>query len=121
MLGLGRTLGETMAVTFVIGNASRITASVLSPGNTSASIMALELGECAAGSLKLFSLTGAQLPALRQPLRGAGPVALAAALAAEGPNGLPATTASSVPGHAKDQRASAALGRRRARTDALIH
>jgi phosphate transport system permease protein len=56
MLGLGRALGETMAVTFVIGNANRITASVFGPGNTIASIVALEFGESAAGSLKLSSL-----------------------------------------------------------------
>ena len=34
MLGLGRALGETMAVTFVIGNAHRISASLLAPGTT---------------------------------------------------------------------------------------
>src|SRR5271156_1683459 len=34
MLGLGRALGETMAVTFVIGNAHRISASILAPGTT---------------------------------------------------------------------------------------
>ena len=34
MLGLGRALGETMAVTFVIGNAHRISASLFAPGNT---------------------------------------------------------------------------------------
>ncbi|MBB5693749.1 phosphate ABC transporter permease subunit PstC [Muricoccus pecuniae] len=56
MLGLGRALGETMAVTFVIGNANRITASLFGPGNTIASIVALEFGESAAGSLKLSSL-----------------------------------------------------------------
>src|ERR1700693_1564187 len=39
MLGLGRALGETMAVTFVIGNAHKISASILHPGTTiSASI-----------------------------------------------------------------------------------
>src|SRR5690606_5001410 len=34
MLGLGRALGETMAVTFVIGNANRLSASLLAPGNS---------------------------------------------------------------------------------------
>jgi phosphate transport system permease protein len=34
MLGLGRALGETMAVTFVIGNAHEITGSLLAPGTT---------------------------------------------------------------------------------------
>ena len=56
MLGLGRALGETMAVTFVIGNADRISPSLFSSGNTIASIVALEFPESAAGSLKLASL-----------------------------------------------------------------
>ena len=56
MLGLGRALGETMAVTFVIGNANRIATSLFGPGNTIASLVALEFGESAAGSLKLASL-----------------------------------------------------------------
>jgi phosphate transport system permease protein len=56
MLGLGRALGETMAVTFVIGNANRIATSLFDPGNTIASIVALEFPESAAGSLKLSSL-----------------------------------------------------------------
>jgi phosphate transport system permease protein len=56
MLGLGRALGETMAVTFVIGNSDHINASIFSSGNTIASIVALEFPESAAGSLKLSSL-----------------------------------------------------------------
>lgn len=56
MLGLGRALGETMAVTFVIGNTNRITASLFGPGNTIASLVALEFPESPAGSLKLASL-----------------------------------------------------------------
>ncbi len=56
MLGLGRALGETMAVTFVIGNANRISPSLFSSGNTIASIVALEFPEAPAGSLKLASL-----------------------------------------------------------------
>jgi phosphate transport system permease protein len=56
MLGLGRALGETMAVTFVIGNADHITPSLFSSGNTIASIVALEFPESPAGSLKLASL-----------------------------------------------------------------
>jgi phosphate transport system permease protein len=56
MLGLGRALGETMAVTFVIGNANRITTTLFGPGNTIASVVALEFGESEAGSLKLASL-----------------------------------------------------------------
>lgn len=56
MLGLGRALGETMAVTFVIGNANRISTSLFGPGNTIASLIALEFGESEIGSLKLASL-----------------------------------------------------------------
>ncbi|HET7414064.1 MAG TPA: phosphate ABC transporter permease subunit PstC [Pararhizobium sp.] len=44
-LGLGRALGETMAVTFIIGNANRITAAIFSPGNTIASVIANEFQE----------------------------------------------------------------------------
>jgi phosphate transport system permease protein len=56
MLGLGRALGETMAVTFVIGNTNRIATSLFGPGNTIASIVALEFPESQAGTLKLSSL-----------------------------------------------------------------
>jgi len=56
MLGLGRALGETMAVTFVIGNTNRIATSLFGPGNTIASLVALEFPESPAGSLKLSSL-----------------------------------------------------------------
>lgn len=56
MLGLGRALGETMAVTFVIGNTNRLSASLFAPGNTIASLVALEFPESPAGSLKLSSL-----------------------------------------------------------------
>ena len=56
MLGLGRALGETMAVTFVIGNTNRIATTIFGPGNTIASIVALEFPESQSGSLKLSSL-----------------------------------------------------------------
>jgi phosphate transport system permease protein len=56
MLGFGRALGETMAVTFVIGNSNRLSASLFASGNTIASIVALEFPESPAGSLKLSSL-----------------------------------------------------------------
>ncbi|HZW24492.1 MAG TPA: phosphate ABC transporter permease subunit PstC [Gallionella sp.] len=45
MLGLGRALGETMAVTFVIGNAHELTQSLLMPGNSIASALANEFTE----------------------------------------------------------------------------
>ena len=47
MLGLGRALGETMAVTFVIGNANRLPTSLFSPGTSIASTLANEFGEAA--------------------------------------------------------------------------
>jgi phosphate transport system permease protein len=45
MLGLGRALGETMAVTFVIGNAHKLSWSLFSPGNSIASTLANEFAE----------------------------------------------------------------------------
>jgi len=54
MLGLGRALGETMAVTFVIGNSQRIGNSLFSPGSSIASTLANEFGE--AEGLHLSSL-----------------------------------------------------------------
>jgi len=55
MLGLGRALGETMAVTFVIGNSHRISASILAPGTTISSAIANEFTE-AVGDLYTSSL-----------------------------------------------------------------
>jgi phosphate transport system permease protein len=55
MLGLGRALGETMAVTFVIGNAHRLSASLLAPGNSIASALANEFTE-AVGDLYTSAL-----------------------------------------------------------------
>jgi phosphate transport system permease protein len=55
MLGLGRALGETMAVTFVIGNAHRLSASLMAPGNSIASALANEFTE-AVGDLYFASL-----------------------------------------------------------------
>lgn len=49
MLGLGRALGETMAVTFVIGNAHRLSPSLFAPGNSIASTLANEFGEAEFG------------------------------------------------------------------------
>jgi len=45
MLGLGRALGETMAVTFVIGNSNRLAQSLFAPGTSIASTLANEFGE----------------------------------------------------------------------------
>jgi phosphate transport system permease protein len=55
MLGLGRALGETMAVTFVIGNAHRVSASILAPGTTISATIANEFTE-AVGALYTSSL-----------------------------------------------------------------
>ena len=49
MLGLGRALGETMAVTFVIGNANRLSPSLFAPGNSIASTLANEFAEADPG------------------------------------------------------------------------
>jgi len=55
MLGLGRALGETMAVTFVIGNAHLLSLSLLSPGTTVAATIANEFNE-ASGALHTSAL-----------------------------------------------------------------
>ena len=55
MLGLGRALGETMAVTFVVGNAHRISGSLLAPGTTISASIANEFTE-AVGQLYTSSL-----------------------------------------------------------------
>ena len=55
MLGLGRALGETMAVTFVIGNSHRISPSLLAPGTTISASIANEFTE-AVGDLYTSSL-----------------------------------------------------------------
>jgi phosphate transport system permease protein len=74
MLGLGRALGETMAVTFVIGNAYRINAGLFEPGNSIASALANEFNEASdpvhrasliALGLVLFVLTFVVLAASR--------------------------------------------------------
>jgi len=55
ILGLGRAIGETMAVTMVIGNSPQISKSLFAPGNTLASVVALEFSE-ASDDLHLSSL-----------------------------------------------------------------
>jgi phosphate transport system permease protein len=55
MLGLGRALGETMAVTFVIGNAHRIMPSIMAPGTTISATIANEFTE-ATGDIYTASL-----------------------------------------------------------------
>ena len=86
MLGLGRALGETMAVTFVVGNAHRISTSLLAPGTTISASIANEFTEAVgtlytssliALGLLLFVLTfiiiaAARLLLMRLEARGAG-------------------------------------------------
>jgi phosphate transport system permease protein len=78
MLGLGRALGETMAVTFVIGNAHDVSLSLFMPGNTISSTLANEFTEAVsplytssllALALVLFLLTFVVLVAARLMLR----------------------------------------------------
>ncbi|MBV9824079.1 MAG: phosphate ABC transporter permease subunit PstC [Alphaproteobacteria bacterium] len=57
LLGLGRALGETMAVTFVIGNSHHIQTSILQPGTTISASLANEFTE-AVGDLYVSSLIG---------------------------------------------------------------
>ena len=66
MLGLGRALGETMAVTMVIGNSDQISTSLLNPGNTIPALLANQFAEASDGlhigalmylALILFALT----------------------------------------------------------------
>ncbi|WP_353211422.1 phosphate ABC transporter permease subunit PstC [Rhodovarius sp.] len=56
MLGLGRALGETMAVTFVIGNANRLPGSLFDATTTIASVVAMEFPESLSGSLQQSAL-----------------------------------------------------------------
>lgn len=81
MLGLGRALGETMAVTFVIGNSHQISASLYKPSNTIASTLANEFAEATsevhlsalmALALCLFVLTLLTLALGRVLVRRAG-------------------------------------------------
>lgn len=78
MLGLGRALGETMAVTFVIGNSHRISASLFAPGTTISASLANEFTEAVGDTylsslqalgLVLFLITFIVLAALRLLMR----------------------------------------------------
>ncbi len=59
ILGLGRAMGETMAVAMLIGNSPRLTASLLSPAGTLAGLLANQFGE--ASGLQIASLMYAAL------------------------------------------------------------
>ena len=60
LLGLGRALGETMAVTMVIGNSPQISASLFAPGYTCPSVIANEFAE-ATGDVHIAALAGRAL------------------------------------------------------------
>ncbi|NHZ65849.1 phosphate ABC transporter permease subunit PstC [Massilia sp. CCM 8694] len=79
MLGLGRALGETMAVTFVIGNANNLSLSLFSAGNSIASLLANQFAEAEhplhtssllATALILFIITFIVLSAAKLMLAG---------------------------------------------------
>ena len=79
MLGLGRALGETMAVTFVIGNAHELSTSLFMPGNSISSTLANEFAEATPGlhvsslfalGLILFAITFIVLAAAKLMLVG---------------------------------------------------
>ena len=79
MLGLGRALGETMAVTFVIGNANDLKLSLFSPGNSISSTLANEFAEASSAlhvsslyalGLILFAITFIVLSAAKIMLMG---------------------------------------------------
>ncbi|HRJ71401.1 MAG TPA: phosphate ABC transporter permease subunit PstC, partial [Terrimicrobiaceae bacterium] len=59
ILALGRAMGETMAIAMLIGNSSRLTWSLLSPGGTLAGLLANQFGE--AEGLQVHSLMFAAL------------------------------------------------------------
>jgi len=56
LLGLGRALGEAMAVSFVVGNVTSISLSLLAPGSTMASLIANEFHEAEYGSVLFHAL-----------------------------------------------------------------
>ena len=61
MLGLGRAIGETIAVTIVIGNAADIGGSIFTQGYTLAAVIANEFGEAASDPVHRASLIAAGL------------------------------------------------------------
>ncbi|NES70001.1 MAG: ABC transporter permease subunit, partial [Okeania sp. SIO2D1] len=58
MLGLGRAMGETMAVTMLIGNANSIKPTLFAPANTIASLMANQFAEASGLQLSALMYTG---------------------------------------------------------------
>ena len=58
MLGLGRAMGETMAATLLIGNSNQLSASLLAPANTIASLMANQFAEASGLQVAALMYTG---------------------------------------------------------------
>jgi len=56
MLGIGRVIGETMAVMMITGNAARIPTSIMQPVRTMTATIAAEMGEAVQGSEHYFAL-----------------------------------------------------------------
>ena len=58
MLGLGRAMGETMAVTMIIGNSNRLSVSILEPANTIASLLANQFAEASGMQVSALMYAG---------------------------------------------------------------
>ena len=87
MLGLGRAIGETMAVTMVIGNTAVITASLFSPGYTMASVLANEFAE-ASGTMHTSALMAVGLVLLGTTVALNSAARLLVNTIAKGPQGV---------------------------------
>jgi phosphate transport system permease protein len=64
MLALGRAMGETMAVTMIIGNSNRLSASILDPANTIASLLANQFAEASGMQVSALMYAGLVLMVL---------------------------------------------------------
>ena len=58
MLGLGRAMGETMAVTMIIGNSNKLSVSILEPANTIASLLANQFAEASGMQVSALMYAG---------------------------------------------------------------
>jgi phosphate transport system permease protein len=77
MLALGRALGETMAVTFIIGNSFQISGSIFAPGTTISAAIASEFAEASGVHLSALILLGLLLFVLTFFVLGAARLMLA--------------------------------------------
>jgi phosphate transport system permease protein len=64
MLALGRAMGETMAVTMIIGNSNKLSASILDPANTIASLLANQFAEASGMQVSALMYAGLVLMVL---------------------------------------------------------